>query len=194
LDFDKLRSELEAKHHRQLRDVDIMSAALYRSVFDDFELFRQSYGPVDKLPTRVFLTGLANGEATEIELEQGKTLHIQMLADGELNAEGQREVFFELNGQLRSMFVKDKEATKGIVEHPKALEGVKGQIGAPMPGEILEIKVKVGDKVKPKASLAVLSAMKMEMAIESPIEGTVKRVLATPNMKCRAGDLLIEIE
>lgn len=41
------------------------------------------------------------------------------------------------------------------MEHPKALEGVKGQIGAPMPGEILEIKVKEGDKVKPKSKWAL---------------------------------------
>lgn len=121
------------------RDVDVMSAALYRSVFDEFEQFRQTYGPVDKFPTRVFFGGLENGESTEVslhphqtfghtvdmgpspyfqvELEKGKTLHIQMLAKGELNAEGQREVFLELNGQLRSHFVRDAEATK--VRQPK---------------------------------------------------------------------------
>ena len=47
-----------------------------------------------------------------MELERGKTLHIKALALGDLNKAGQREVFFELNGQLRSVLVKDTLAMK----------------------------------------------------------------------------------
>jgi pyruvate carboxylase len=47
-----------------------------------------------------------------VELERGKTLHIKALALGDLNKAGQREVFFELNGQLRSVLVKDTVAMK----------------------------------------------------------------------------------
>ena len=57
-----------------------------------------------------------------------------MLARGKLNNKGEREVFFELNGQMRSIFVRDEEASKDIVVRPKALAGVRGHIGAPMPG------------------------------------------------------------
>lgn len=31
--------------------------------------------------------------------------------------------------------------------HPKAQKSIKGQVGAPMPGKVLEVKVKVGSKV-----------------------------------------------
>lgn len=31
--------------------------------------------------------------------------------------------------------------------HPKAQKSIKGQVGAPMPGKVLEVKVKVGAKV-----------------------------------------------
>lgn len=48
----------------------------------------------------------------QVELERGKTLHIKALALGDLNKSGQREVFFELNGQLRSVLVKDTAAMK----------------------------------------------------------------------------------
>jgi len=34
-----------------------MSSAMFPREFDDFEQFRQKYGPVDKLETRVFFTG-----------------------------------------------------------------------------------------------------------------------------------------
>lgn len=47
-----------------------------------------------------------------MELERGKTLHIKALAMSDLNWAGQRQVFFELNGQLRSILVKDTQAMK----------------------------------------------------------------------------------
>ena len=48
----------------------------------------------------------------QIELERGKMLNIKPLAKSELNAEGEREVFFEVNGQLRTVYVRDKSATE----------------------------------------------------------------------------------
>lgn len=48
----------------------------------------------------------------QVELERGKTLHIKALAVSDLNRAGQRQVFFELNGQLRSILVKDTQAMK----------------------------------------------------------------------------------
>uniref|UniRef100_A0A915J9J3 Lipoyl-binding domain-containing protein n=1 Tax=Romanomermis culicivorax TaxID=13658 RepID=A0A915J9J3_ROMCU len=194
IDFEALKTELQQKHKRKLRDVDVVSAALYPRVFNEFETFRAKYGPVDKLDTRVFLCGLKKGQETDIELEKGKLIHVQLVTEGELRENGEREVFFDYNGQMRSVFVKDNEATKSLVQHPKADPAKKGSIGAPMPGEVLEIKVKEGDKVKAKTPLIVLSAMKMEMVIESQVEGTVKQILVKPKMKCAGGDLMLEIE
>lgn len=48
----------------------------------------------------------------QVEIEKGKTLAIQLLAEGKLNSKGEREVFFYLNGQMRSIFIQDKEASK----------------------------------------------------------------------------------
>lgn len=126
MDFDDLRNRLEKKHGRKLRDVDVMSSAMFPKVFDEFEQFRQRFGPVDKLNTRVFFTGLDLAEETDVDIEQGKTLIIQLLATGKLNAQAEREVFFELNGQMRSIFVRDKEAAKKVVTRAKALAGVRG--------------------------------------------------------------------
>lgn len=47
-----------------------------------------------------------------MKIEKGKTLSIKTLACGDLNKNGEREVFFELNGQLRSVKIKDEEASK----------------------------------------------------------------------------------
>lgn len=49
----------------------------------------------------------------QVTIARGKTLGIKTLAMAEdLTPNGEREVFFEMNGQLRSVLVKDKEAVK----------------------------------------------------------------------------------
>ena len=55
------------------------------------------------------------GETIEVKIERGKTLDIKTLAvSDEMTAAGEREVFFELNGQLRSVFIRDDQASKVI--------------------------------------------------------------------------------
>ena len=53
-----------------------------------------------------------NPISDQVEIERGKTLHVKTLAKGDKNKLGEREVFFELNGHMRSVFVKDEEALK----------------------------------------------------------------------------------
>ncbi|KAK8733936.1 hypothetical protein OTU49_006253, partial [Cherax quadricarinatus] len=56
------------------------SEPLRTKVTEDFLFFRNKYGPVDKLDTRIFLTGPKVGEEFEVQIEKGKTLHIKTLA------------------------------------------------------------------------------------------------------------------
>lgn len=53
----------------------------------------------------------------QVVLEKGKTLHIKTLAVSEIRSKtGEREVFFELNGQLRTVLVKDKTVKQVKIE------------------------------------------------------------------------------
>uniref|UniRef100_A0A182YI47 Pyruvate carboxylase n=1 Tax=Anopheles stephensi TaxID=30069 RepID=A0A182YI47_ANOST len=194
LDFDALKKSLQ-ESHPDVQDRDVMSAALYPQVTNDFLNFRDTFGPVDKLNTRVFLTGPKVGEEFEVTIEKGKTLGFKTLAMAEdLTANGEREVFFELNGQLRSVLIRDKEAVKELHIHPKATKGNKNEVGAPMPGSVIEIKVKVGDHVEKGQPLVVLSAMKMEMVVQSPRAGVVKTLDISSGMKLEGEDLLLTLE
>uniref|UniRef100_A0A182VJ77 Pyruvate carboxylase n=1 Tax=Anopheles merus TaxID=30066 RepID=A0A182VJ77_ANOME len=194
LDFDALKKSLQ-ESHPDVQDRDVMSAALYPQVTNDFLNFRDTFGPVDKLNTRVFLTGPKVGEEFEATIEKGKTLGFKTLAMAEdLTANGEREVFFELNGQLRSVLIRDKEAVKELHIHPKATKGNKNEVGAPMPGSVIEIKVKVGDHVEKGQPLIVLSAMKMEMVVQSPRAGVVKTLDISNGMKLEGEDLLLTLE
>lgn len=83
---------------------------------------------------------------------------------------------------------------KVIRVHPKARSDVKGEVGAPMPGDVIDIRVKEGDKVEKGQPLVVLSAMKMEMIVRSPDSGTVKKIEVQKGMKLAGDDLLLVLE
>ncbi|XP_053225857.1 pyruvate carboxylase, mitochondrial [Podarcis raffonei] len=194
MDFVKLEKELCEQHEEEITPEDVLSAAMYPKVFNEFKDFTANFGPVECLNTRLFLEGPKIAEEFEVELERGKTLHIKALALGDLNRAGQREVFFEMNGQLRSILVKDTKAMKEMHFHPKALKDVKGQIGAPMPGKVIDIKVREGDPIEKGKPLCVLSAMKMETVVNSPLTGTIKKIYVKPEMSLEGDDLILEIE
>ncbi|EDW01238.1 pyruvate carboxylase, mitochondrial [Drosophila grimshawi] len=194
LDFDKLAEEL-TKTFGKISERDVMSSALYPQVTTHYMNHRDKFGPVDKLDTRIFLTGPKIGEEFDVTLEKGKTLSIRALAvTDDLKGNGRREVFFEMNGQLRSVLIPDKEAMKKIHIHPKANKAVKGEVGSPMPGNVVDIRVKEGDKVEKGQPLVVLSAMKMEMVVQSPSAGIVKKLAVTKDMKLEGDDLILILE
>ena len=76
----------------------------------------------------------------------------------------------------------------------KKEKGVKGSVGSPMPGEILNVKVGKGDEVKVGDTLAVISAMKMETIVKAPVGGVVKELLISVGDKLEGDDLMLEIE
>lgn len=198
LDFAKLRQNLEAKHNPnnvQITECDVMSAAMYPKVTDDFLRFLADFGPVSELDTRIFLVGPKVGDEFEVDLERGKTLHIKALAVSEtLTSKGEREVFFELNGQLRTVLVKDLSIAQDVSTNLKVDKSDIGSVGAPMPGTIIEVNVKEGDKVSKGQPLVVISAMKMEMAVQAPCNGTVSQLIAAKDLKVDRDDLLLSVK
>jgi biotin carboxyl carrier protein len=65
---------------------------------------------------------------------------------------------------------------------------------APMPGLVLKVLVRPGQKVLSRETLIVLEAMKMEHAIEAPYDGTVKDVHVKEGSRVKEGAVLIELE
>ena len=70
-------------------------------------------------------------------------------------------------GAIRSVYVRDNKcSSNGTPVRPKADPTVEGQLGAPMKGDVVDVKISVGDRVEKGQVVAVLSAMKMEMAVQ----------------------------
>jgi biotin carboxyl carrier protein len=72
------------------------------------------------------------------------------------------------------------------------LGGSPEGLWAPMPGKILDIRVREGDDVAPGQTLLILEAMKMEHEIRAPHAGRVGKVAFRPGDQVDAGALLVE--
>ena len=86
-------------------------------------------------------------------------------------------------------------APKAPAAAPAAPAGAAGAVAvkAPMPGNILDVKVKAGDSVKAGDVLAILEAMKMENEIVAPQDGTVASVNVNKGDTVNSGDTLVSM-
>ena len=98
------------------------------------------------------------------------------------------EIEIELMGESGSVklpVIEEKEPKKA---------GDGEQITSPMPGTILDVKVKTGDAVKKGQVLVVLEAMKMENEIMAGTDGTVTSVAVSKGSSVQTGDMLLTIK
>ncbi|RJE74989.1 pyruvate carboxylase [Reichenbachiella sp. MSK19-1] len=192
IDFDAEMKAFQEEFDEYCDELDFLSFKLYPKVFKDFYNRWKMFGEVMKLPTRAFFFGLKENEEILVELEKGKSIIIKFLYQSKPDESGQCDVYFELNGQTRMIRVLDQNQTAAKPAHKKA-EG-DHEIGAPIPGKLVDIRVKVGDKVKDNDPLFVIEAMKMETTITATESAVVKRVHLTAGDLVESNDLVIEFE
>lgn len=93
--------------------------------------------------------------------------------------------------------VPPKAVAPASVPIPKAPEstGAEGanKVVAPMPGKIVDVKVKVGQSIKEGDLVAILEAMKMENEIFATASGTVTSINVSAGSMVEANDVIITI-
>ncbi|CAN8099146.1 unnamed protein product [Discula destructiva] len=194
VDFQKVKRDLGKKYGGGVTECDVASYIMYPKVFEDYKKFTLKYGDLSVLPTQYFLTKPEIGEEFHVELEKGKVLILKLLAIGPLTEHtGQREVFYEMNGEVRQVTVDDNKASVENVSRPKADPSDSSQVGAPMAGVLVELRVHEGSDVKKGDPLAVLSAMKMEMVISAPHNGKVASLQVREGDSVDGTDLVCKI-
>ncbi|MCH8188513.1 MAG: pyruvate carboxylase, partial [Proteobacteria bacterium] len=195
VDLGAARAEAERKLHRHITDDELASYLMYPRVFLDYAEHRRQYSDLSVLPTPAFFYGPEVGEELAVHIERGKTLIIRHLAVGDANEEGERTVFFELNGQPRTVRVQDKSlAAAAAPPRRKAEEGNAAHVAAPMPGLVVSLSVAKGEAVAPGDRLLTIEAMKMETAVYAEAAGTVKEIVAPAGTRVDAKDLLMVLE
>ena len=167
---------------------------MYPKVFKDYAEHRREFGDVSLLPTSPFFYGLQDREEIAVDIDKGKTLLIRQMGRSEsADEEGRIKVFFELNGQPRTVRIAKAGLEQASRSRPKAEDANPAHVGAPMPGMVVTVSVRSGQKVEKGAALLSIEAMKMEMVLTADRHGVVKDVLARPGDVVSAKDLLVEL-
>jgi len=191
VDFEEERLKLEERLGHRIDDKALVSAILYPNVYPEFDRHRQEYSDTSVIPTPIFFYGLEPGQETSLDIEPGKTLIIKLNAIGKVQPDGTRQVYFELNGNARSVTVRDQSIQSDEAVREKADKGNPHHIGAPMPGKVLKVTVKAGDEVKAGDVLMVTEAMKMETNIKAKADGKVGEVKFKEGDKVEKEDLVV---
>ncbi|WP_374625852.1 pyruvate carboxylase [Devosia sp.] len=194
VDLEAQRARVAKETGEEIDDRRLASYLMYPKVFADFVKTQDKYGPTEVLPTPVYFYGLTEGQEIFVDIEKGKTLVLTYQGRTETNDKGQVRVFFDLNGQPRTITVPDRLKVGEVKVRAKAVLGDGRQIGAPMPGVISGLGVKVGDKVFAGDVLLSIEAMKMETAIHAEVDGVVAEVTVKPGDQIDAKDLLVRFE
>ncbi len=106
-------------------------------------------------------------------------------------AESENNVYVHINGQTVKLD-KVRDDTNSFVK--EAVEfASKDEISTPMPGKVVKVLVKEGEKVRAKQSLVIVESMKMENEIKSPTDGKVKSIHFEPGDLVKPGQTIIKL-
>ena len=120
-----------------------------------------------------------NGKVFEVTVEEADS------AKKEINTKAAEEAATAVvPAKTGAAPVSKKEPVLGSGEQP---------VVAPLSGSILEIKVKIGDRVKFGQVLLTLEALKMENEIVAPQDGVVKNIFVQQGSMVNVGDVLLSL-
>ncbi len=140
------------------------------------------------------IKAVVNGKEVEIEfLKKGEKLFLKTENSGLIPVIYAREgnnFYISVNGETYALHLKTIEEQADI----SSGNSDNGVIEPPMPGKVLELKVKEGDKVGENEVLLVMESMKLQVEIKAPFAGKVGEVNVKEGQTVNAGECLIKLE
>ncbi len=192
VDFEADFAAFKAGFDDSLTELDFLSYEMYPDVFRGYYEHQKEFGDVHYLPTQAFFYGLKQGEEILVKLQRGKTIVIRYVYRSHTDENGFCRVTFDLNGQARSVQIRDETVVPKTAANRKAVE--RNEIGSPLMGRLASVLVAAGDVVSKDTPVFVIEAMKMETTITAPFESTIKAVHLKAGELVGQGDLIIELE
>lgn len=198
IDFDRAYAafleQFQPGLDRDLQFTDFLSYSLYPKVFEEALANYLRYGKVMNLPTKNFFFGMEPGEEIMIPLDRGKNILVSLMLKGVADTQGNVPVYFKVNGQLRTLVVKDKKVKVEKKENRKAQADEPLEVGAPLQGLLSQVLVKKGESVKRNQPLFVIEAMKMETTVTAQDAGSVAEVVLSAGELVQTDDLVLRLE
>lgn len=205
---DLLKPELEHLReeigHLALNDRDVLSYAMFPEVGRQF-LEQRSSGSL--VPEPLEIEPVAEGGIKKAPTEfnvalHGESYHVKVTGAGPKN-QMLRHFYFMVDGVPEEIVVETLDeivldgGTQGAVKSNIASKRRRptepGDVGVRMPCNVLEVPVKVGQKVTAGQAVLVTEAMKMETEVTAPIGGVVKAVHVVKGEPANPDEVLIEI-
>jgi pyruvate carboxylase subunit B len=160
------------------------------------------------LPKETAAAGAARYAPNEFKVTlHGETFHIKLTGSGH-SGEEQRPFYVSVDGMAEEVIVetlneievsggkssskKKSSASAGSTDRPRPTH--EGCVTTAMPGSIVDVKVKAGDKVNAGDAVLVIEAMKMENEIQAPKTGIVIAVHVKKGDSVSPDESLLEIQ
>jgi biotin carboxyl carrier protein len=158
------------KHHEEIKVIKREGPMLQVSIGN-----REYSLDVEKVEDGVYSV-LHNGTSHNMEIIKSEKKH-----------------FYAVNTQYQSFNI--EIAPAGSLKGDKKRQGDKNeQILAPIPGKVISIKATPGDVVKEGQTIVVLSAMKMENELKSPIDGIVSKIHVKEDAVVKENSVLVDVK
>ncbi len=209
-ELDKLRADSEGLAKS---DEDVLTYAMFPDIGRTFLLERAagSLTPEPLLPPSAKDATVSPAVYAPNEFKvtlHGETYHIRITGSGRSD-ETERPFYVYVDGISEEVLVEtldEIEVSAGSNSHRKAAgkgdaaagkrprPSHAGHVTTTMPGTIVDVKVKVGDKVKAGDGIFIIEAMKMENEVQAAVSGTVVSVLIAKGDAVTPDQVLVEIQ
>jgi biotin carboxyl carrier protein len=148
--------------------------------------------PVELTPSGKAYRVTIGDKTVDVEILQSKDGKLDLLVDGKhitayISSDNAKR-WVTVNGQT-FVLTKSSGGRKSGGGHHAA-----GELTAPMPGQVRAVNVNEGDEVIKGQTLLLLEAMKMEIRVQSPRDGLVKKLFVKQGQTVERDQVLIEVE
>ncbi|SFI13670.1 pyruvate carboxylase subunit B [Pseudomonas guineae] len=134
------------------------------------------------------------GVPTEFVVDvHGESYRVDITGVG-VKSDGKRHFYLSIDGMPEEVVFEPLNDFVAGSGNKRKQASAPGDVSTSMPGNIVEVLVKVGDTVKAGQAVLISEAMKMETEIQAPIAGSVTAVHVAKGDRVNPGDVLVEID